>query len=406
MKHFKRLSFFATIILTILCFAKSSEAKATSMENLKESWNDTYDYPMNPESYEWMKYGLEDALDILNPPEELLHSFSTEELAKLMMGYPYLWVLTSYEYDKMDCFFGFIENCDIYNELMSRDDGVSCLLKEYQNSDFNVNLYNEDPYMVWGYNPAANAEVFGCQFIVYNSSDFNKEEYELCYQVMLKKTELYSSLNDNIARKYLSFIKEQPSNYYIPESITSNESENLTKSVSDGFTATGFPYIKDILGTDIYFTPGTYRKYGVSTSCLQWYSDDYDDEIQERLDNSVGFTWSRISRSSPKYNCHSYAWLNANPFDGYWLELPTAYMNSSSVTYVGYNVTPQIDDIIVMYDRKTGAINHSAIIRQTPSGSTGIYTRSKLGGRGLYVAPLSELKLYYSSDNYDVYRTN
>ena len=31
---------------------------------------------------------------------------------------------------------------------------------------------------------------------------------------------------------------------------------------------------------------------------------------------------------------------------------------------------------------------------------------AKLGGCGLYVAPLSELKLYYSSDNYDVYRTN
>ena len=180
MKYVKRLS--VILILVVLCLANSREAKAADVEGLKEVWYETRYYPVNPESDEWMEYGLEDTLDILNPPEELLHSFSTEELAELMMDYPFLWMLTSYEYDKMDYFFDFIEyNCDIYNELMSREDGVSCLLKEYQKSDFNVKLYNEDPYMVWGYHPMANAEVFGCQFIVYmnNSSDIDEEEAEL-----------------------------------------------------------------------------------------------------------------------------------------------------------------------------------------------------------------------------------
>lgn len=81
-------------------------------------------------------------------------------------------------------------------------------------------------------------------------------------------------------------------------------------------------------------------------------------------------------------------------------------MNSSDVTYIGYNVTPQVGDIIVMYNRDSGAIAHSAVIYQTPSGSTGIYTVSKFGGCGVYKAPLSELKNYYSCDNYDVYRKN
>lgn len=99
------MSVITAIILTVMCLAKSSEVKAAGVEDLKELWYETYYYPMNPESDEWMKYGLEDTLDILNPPEELLHSFSTEELAELMMDYPYLWVLTSYEFDKMDTFF-------------------------------------------------------------------------------------------------------------------------------------------------------------------------------------------------------------------------------------------------------------------------------------------------------------
>ena len=34
------------------------------------------------------------------------------------------------------------------------------------------------------------------------------------------------------------------------------------------------------------------------------------------------------------------------------------------------------------------------------------YSKSKIGGLGVYMAPLSELKMYYSCDNYDVYRIN
>lgn len=407
MKYVKRLS--VILILVVLCLANSREAKAADVEGLKEVWYETRYYPVNPESDEWMEYGLEDTLDILNPPEELLHSFSTEELAELMMDYPFLWMLTSYEYDKMDYFFDFIEyNCDIYNELMSREDGVSCLLKEYQKSDFNVNLYNEDPYMVWGYHPMANAEVFGCQFIVYmnNSSDIDEEEAELYSQVMRDKTESYLALHDNIAKEYLSFGKKQSNSYSVAESMLSNEAENLAMRASDGFTATGEAYSRKTEGVDIYYVPGTYQKYGVSASCLQWYSGDYDEETKKKLDNKIAYEWDRISRSSPKYNCHSYAWLNANVSNGYWLASPAEYMNSSEVTHVGYNVTPQVGDIIVMYNRKSGAIAHSAVIRQTPSGSTGTYTVSKIGGCGLYIAPLSELKSYYSCDNYDVYRKN
>lgn len=410
MSCYKRGMAITTIFLMVMCFCvNSSEVKATDAESLKELWYDTHYYPMNPESGEWMKYGLEEALDILNPPEELLYSFPTEELAKLMMEYPYLWVLTSYEYDKSDYFFDYIKyNCDIYNELMNRDDGVFCLLKEYQKSDFNVNLCNEDPYMVWGYNPMANAEVFGCQFMVYinNTSGIDQDQYELYSQILREKTDLYLALNDNVAKEYLTFEKEKPSSYYVNESITSNKSVNWPMRASDGFTGTGSPYSRSIEGVGIYFTPGTYQKYDVSASCLQWYCGDYDNETKKRCDNRIAYSWNRLSSSSPKYNCHAYAWLNANTSNGYWLDSPSTYAGSSSVTYVGYNATPQEGDIVVMYNKTTGNIARSAVISKTPSGSTGIYTVSKIGGCGLYKAPLSELKTYYSCDNYDVYRTN
>lgn len=374
-------------------------------EDLKKQWYETRYYPINPKSEEWLEYGLEEMLDVLNPPEELLHSFSTEELAKLMMEYPYLWILTSYEYDKLDYFFDFVEaNCSVYNELMSREEGIECLLKEYQKSDFDAKLYNEDPYMVWGYNPMANAEVFGCQLLVRiaGNSDIDKEESELYTQIKNEKAELYAALDNNIAKSYLSFdniISEDDSD---TELLTISEPILFATRAADGFTATGAVCSKDIYGVSINFTPGIYRKYGVSSSCYQWASGDYDEETRQRLDNSVAFPWYRLSRSSPKYNCHGYAWLNANASNGYWLEPPLAY--TGAVTYVGYNESVQVGDIVVMYNASTGAIAHSAVICQTPSGATGDYTISKCSGGPLYKAPLSQLMKYYSCSNYDVYR--
>lgn len=211
MKSIGRISVIVLIILAVICMTRSNEVKASSVEELKSLWYETHNYPMNPDSDEWKKYGLEEAFDILNPPEDLLHSFSTEKLAELMMDNPYLWVLTSYEYENVDYFFSYIQNSDIYNELMSRDDGILCLLKEYRNSNFDVKLCNENPGMLWGYNPMGNAEAFGCQFIIYHINNFNEEEYELCLQVMREKTSLYSELKDKTVKMYLSFVREQES---------------------------------------------------------------------------------------------------------------------------------------------------------------------------------------------------
>lgn len=55
-----------------------------------------------------MRIGLVDSIDILNPPEDILKDYSTEELACLMMDYPLLWLLTSYDYSDKDIFWGLI----------------------------------------------------------------------------------------------------------------------------------------------------------------------------------------------------------------------------------------------------------------------------------------------------------
>lgn len=372
---------------------------------IKNEWYVSRSFPLTPNSDDWMKYGLDDILDILNPPEEILHDLSSQELAELMMNYPQLWVLTSYEYEQKDIFWDYLSNnCSIYNELLGRKDGIECLLNEYLITDFNAKFYNENPYVIWGYNSIANAEVFGCQFV--NHIAHIPTMYNNCSDTILKvievKSELYSQLENNDAKVYLSFEDslvydvniENDSDYYIFSS-----GRTIT---SDGFTATGSPYIRSIENVNIYFTPGVYHKYGTDSTCLQWYSGNYTNEKRESLNNSIAYPWYRLAQASPKYNCHGYAWLNANGSNGYWMDSPAAYISYGTVTSVNaYSI--QTGDIIVMYN-SSGALVHSAVVCPTPSGGSGIYTVSKIGGKGLYRAPLSELMTYYCSTSYLVYR--
>lgn len=407
MKRFRRISISVLMLLIGLFLYNEITVQASSTEIMKEQWYETHDYPISLESRNVNNYGLTETLDILNPPEDLIHTLTTQELAALMMDYPYLWVLGSYDYNERDYFFDFVEeNCAIYNELLSREDGIVCLLNEYQNTDFNVRLYNENPYIIWENNPVVNAEVFGCQFIVYNLNTFNDVEMELCYEIVNEKTKLYSAIENNDTKRYLEFVKENENTY--TQADIANLQDSMLIRTTNGFVSNGSPYIKSIEGVNIYFTPGIYYRYGTSANCLQWYSGDYSDSKKEALDNSIAFSWYRLSTSSPKYNCHSYAWLNASVSSPYWLDEIQAYTNSSSVSYVGSNNPSllQTGDIIVMYRNSTGAISHSAIITQKPSGAEEPYTISKLSGRGVYKAPLSELGQYYSSSSYDIYRIN
>lgn len=387
--------------------------KKATVEEVRTLWNEKRYYPIEPGSDEWNQYGLVELVAILNPPEEVLDSFATEELATLMMEYPYLWLLTSYEYENRDYFFDFVEaNCDIYNELLRREDGIECLLKDYRETDFDAAFYNADPYVVWGYNPKANAEVFACQTLVHlqESGKISGKEYELYTTVVNEKKELYEALEDGISKMYLSFDKEEEESTPVMALPNAEEPVLFAMRTADGFTATGEgneTITRKIEEIDIVFTPGTYRKYGVSENCFKWKSGGYEDTDRIKLERKIEgrddyTTWYRLSRPSPKYNCHAYAWLNANASNGYWLDKPYAYMGA--VTHKGYNAALEVGDVIVMYNKNTGALVHSAVICEAPAGATEPYTMSKYGGCGLYVAPLSGVLMYYTSENYDVYR--
>ncbi len=401
----KRIGIFGSWLFIIFCFSFCIINVSASSVDLKNRWYTDRTFPMNPESPEWMEYGLAENLDILNPPDDLLNEMTTEELASLMMNYPHLWVFTSYGFEQKDIFWSYLsDNCSIYNELMSREDGIECLMAEYLKTDFDAKLYNDNPCIIYGYNRDSNAEVFGCQLVKHMTSDlleYNRYSDILNKVISLKSAE-YLLLDDNYAKAYLSFENSCIDSNDDGYGFEAMDDAYDRMMLSDGFTSTGSPFLKSIQGVYIYFTPGIYHRYGTDTGCLQWYSGDYDEVTRESLNNSVAFPWYRLAQATPKYNCHGYAWLNPYGPTGYWMEPPILYMTNGTVTNVSI-YSKQVGDTIVMYN-SGGDIIHSAIICPTPNGCSGDYVVSKLSGRGLYRSPLSELMTYYGCAYYSVYR--
>ncbi len=154
----------------------------------------------------------------------------------------------------------------------------------------------------------------------------------------------------------------------------------------------------------ISFYNGSYTIYGVSVYCRKWVSGNYDDATIATWDaiDSAKAGWTFLASSTPKYNCHGYAWISKGTDDNYWNFDPTSYSSSSSFTYMGENVQPQPNDILVIYH--DSELRHSAIVHPLTSQYPYAYITSKHGGRGLYLTTLYAMMLQYGGTKYKVYR--
>ncbi len=117
----------------------SADLSTESMIRMKNSWYETRYYPIYYGNPEWGKHSMDEVFDANNPPLDLLFSMSSEELAALLFESPYLTQMLAYygedghiDYSTM---FWFLElHSDIFYELLRREDGVTAILVQYQNS--------------------------------------------------------------------------------------------------------------------------------------------------------------------------------------------------------------------------------------------------------------------------------
>ena len=96
---------------------------AEDLEEILEKWYELRDYPMKPGDEGWDRMDYGEILKVVNPPQELIDSMSTRELADLMLHYPLL-----NEMDTEETLRIMSGKSQIFLELRWRKDGTKELL--------------------------------------------------------------------------------------------------------------------------------------------------------------------------------------------------------------------------------------------------------------------------------------
>jgi hypothetical protein len=171
-----------------------SQAPSSNVDSLKNTWYETRYYPIYYGNPEWGKHNMDEVLDANNPPLDLLFSMPSEELAALLFESPYLTQMLTYygEDGNIDysMIFRFLElHSDIFYELLRREDGITEILVQYQNSGIDAQWFDDGSYD--SMEGKWLAEVFGSQFVLYYSVIFTEDETNLAKQIISEKNNVY-----------------------------------------------------------------------------------------------------------------------------------------------------------------------------------------------------------------------
>lgn len=217
------------VFLIISGVLVASIKSGTQAEKYKSIWYETESYPINANPPDWDNYNLQEYLDILNPPDDLIHRFSSEKLAELMLEYPMLWTIRTYPFEELDCCFDYFErNCDVFSELIRRDGGIMTLLKAYRDNGFTSEDFDGYECPILEFNQKIDAEAFLCQFVNYYFNYFSDEEKIAAEEIIEIKTDVYSDIKDSFTNIYFEFEKHDFESY-----LFSDEYKNIGYEQSD-----------------------------------------------------------------------------------------------------------------------------------------------------------------------------
>ena len=178
------------------------EEVQSTAEELKEEIIDEWDYPIKSwEDAQNSGLDYQGWIDVCNPPEDVLHSLSTQELANLALRYPLIpWMPSGATDSEASVFIGvYGGNSTIFSELRNREDRNVCILEAYAENVPNVEE--------WASYDAANwAEHFVEQYLFVFSKELTKEEREFYLKtVEEKKEKYYCNIEEPFVAPGLSF---------------------------------------------------------------------------------------------------------------------------------------------------------------------------------------------------------
>lgn len=424
--------FLSAALALIFIISTSTQTHAISTDSkvsVQEEWKTTsgYEYPLTPTDSEWASLSYSEQLDACNMPAGMLSSCSTEDLADLVLEYPFISDILAF--NTADLAINHLVNTsNICKEFFSRDNSIDILISKYDAMNADYNQLQDTSNVTAIVDSGYMAELFLQTYFAYSIHTLTDSQIQKVSEIIGEKFEAKKGICDDFSTSLLIYdwlqLKEGAvSRKLVPENIevelTSSEN-NLTAveaetdssqpRAASGFTSSG--KLAQFPSTNGIYTVGTYTLYGKTVGCYRYYSNDYTTSEATLINNNFDNlhpSWTRVSTCTKKYNCHSYTWINSSSSNIYWLNNPDFFAESSSFTFVGHQNTASLssgDKIIInsaiSFDDGFGNITyavHSANVLSS-SGST----KSKLGACGVYIVPVDELRSFYSGFFYNVYR--
>ena len=166
-------------------------AAEIEMSEWDRIWRETRDWPLKRDDKDWDSISYTDKIAILNAPEDLLDTFTPEELTKLFLTNPLFPYMPSFtDYDK-DLFFGIYEDqFNIAAKFMSMDDRFIYLMEAYRNNELNVEVLGKGEQL---WDPSAITENMIIDYIIAFGADLSSEEKALYMEIFKERNEKYYS---------------------------------------------------------------------------------------------------------------------------------------------------------------------------------------------------------------------
>lgn len=316
-------------------------------------------------SDEWKRLSYNEQVCIIDSDLDGIKGLSTARLLDLFFIYPFKMDYLTYD-DMCDGFYHLEKTSTVFRELINRPDFKIALFKKYE---------------------------------------INTNKTTILERMLLEDMISYYCIEENDQENVNNKGK------FINRLMATNAENTFVQSQQ----------AHNINGTKYY--EGIYTKYGTNFMCWKYFSGDIGTTQIASLISEISSThpsWVLVNNPTKKYNCHSYAWINAAPNNVYWYPDPTSMCNSSSMIHnVGTNSAIYTNDsrvIIYAYDAAVAQTPtnvlipaHSAIAKQTTTTGTTTTNMnntvcfSKIGSCGVYRTTLKEIYDYYGGVYYKVY---
>ena len=400
------------MLFMVCIFILGISGKASNVEEIKSRWYIDRDYPVLIGSNDWGMYDFAEMVDILNPPEDLLMELTSQELSDLLLKYPYYCNMSGY--DDISYFFDFMENyCYIYCELLDREDGVKELLNTFRANEVDINNINEKPEIVVS-DQKVLFELFVCRFIKLHRNELDEKDLAYFCEIAEGKKNKYAMITNGDVSIYL--LSELSMDEDAEERHNVNDKRRIEPIGfrTEYFEDSGTDYSQLMNGVTAYYNVGYYHKFNTCCDCREWYDGDFSPTLKNQMNMNMSSTyptWSYLYTATTKYNCHSYAWILANPTNGYWLISPETFATSSAFSCVGqYSSEPlnlAVNDRVVIYGYTNNVFGpkHSLIV-VNPNYQGTLIMESKIGYNGVFRAKYEDMMTYFAGTYIKVYRAN